>query len=96
MDPDPYQDFMDPQHCFLQHLEDKDDNIINMLYSLLREIHVDDEEPESLGAALLAAHQVVHPAAGLQLRQQATRTLVTLKELSREIDFKNLDENLQN
>jgi hypothetical protein len=52
---------------FLQHLEDKDDNVINMLYSLLREIHVDDEESESLGAALLAAHQVVHPAAGLQL-----------------------------
>ncbi len=49
-----------------------------MLYSLLREIHVDDEESEALGAALLAAHQVVHPAAGLQLGQQAPRTLVTL------------------
>jgi hypothetical protein len=80
---------------FLQHLEDEDDNIINVLYSLLREIHVDDEESESLGAALLAAHQVVHPPAGLQLRQQAPRTFVTLKGLSREIDFKNLDENVQ-
>jgi hypothetical protein len=81
---------------FLQHLEDEDDNIINMLYSLLREVHVDDEEPEALGAALLAAHQVVHPPAGLQLRQQAPRTLVTLKELSHGIDLKNLNENLQN
>ncbi len=67
-----------------------------MLYSLLREIHVDDEESEAPGAALLAAHQVVHPAAGLQLGQQAPRTLVTLKVLSHEIDFKDLDENLQN
>ena len=52
---------------------------MDVLDALLGQVDVDDKEAESFGAALLTAHQVVHPATGLQLGQQAARTLVTYK-----------------
>ena len=62
---------------------------MDVLDALLGQVDVDDKEAESFGAALLAAHQVVHPAAGLQLGQQAARTLVTYIYVKKHYSLRN-------
>ncbi len=59
------------------HLEYEEDDIVDVLDSLFGEIHVDDEEAEPFRAAFLAAHEVINPAAGLELGEEAARPLVT-------------------